>query len=126
MTSPSENQLHPLHRSTGSAHYVQKHLSQEVICAINAPVDVQRRDEIPNETYLDVHVRPNHGVGQIRERHLESLLTALVRDVVLVRLWPRTAVQITLQILKDGSQERSKQRQGNVSSPVSFGSGAVD
>lgn len=108
------SQLHTLHRSTGSVHHFSPALDQEILCAVNAPVDVQRRDELPNESYVDVHVRPNTGVGMIRERHLESLIQGVVKDVILSRLWPRTAVQITLQILKDGSTGSLKSPAGNV------------
>ena len=109
------SQLHPLHRSTGSAHYVSEAFAQEILCAVNAPVDVQRRDELPQETYVDVHVRPSSGVGLVRERHLEGIIQSLVRDIVLGRLWPRTAVQITLQILKDESRESQRDRMASVS-----------
>lgn len=105
MTISMTTQLHTLHRSTGSAHHVSAMLGQEVLCSVNAPVEVQRRDELPNEAFIDVHIRPNHGVGMIKERHLEDLVQGLVKDVILVRLWPRTAVQITLQILKNSGNE---------------------
>lgn len=115
MATLAKTQLHTLHRSTGSAQYVSSNLSQQVLCAVNAPVDVQRRDELPNEAFIEVHVRPNHGVGMIRERHLEILLQGLLRDIILVRLWPRLAVQVTLQILKDGTREQATSKSGNVS-----------
>ena len=108
------SQLHTLHRTTGSAHHFSATLDQEIICAVNAPVDVQRRDELPNDSYVDVHVRPNTGVGMIRERHLESLIQSVVTAAILSRLWPRTAVQITLQILKDESTAALKSPAGNV------------
>ncbi|KAF2220858.1 ribosomal protein S5 domain 2-type protein [Elsinoe ampelina] len=96
MTVP-EAKLGPLHRADGSATY--SHAGYSVICAVNGPVEVQRRDELPDEAAIEVNVRPAVGVGGPRERHLETLIHSTVRHIILTHLHPRTLIQITLQIL---------------------------
>lgn len=59
----SEGKLLPLRRADGSASYFCNGYS--VIAAINGPVEVQRRDELPEEAVVDVVVRPAIGVGGI-------------------------------------------------------------
>lgn len=53
--------LSPLHRADGSAKYSSNGYS--VIAAVNGPVEVQRRDELPEEAVVDVAIRPVSGVG---------------------------------------------------------------
>lgn len=52
--------LSPLHRADGSARYSKSGYS--VIAAINGPIEVQRRDELPEEAAVDITVRPTAGV----------------------------------------------------------------
>lgn len=53
--------LSPLCRADGSAAYSKNGYS--VIAAVNGPIEVQRRDELPDEAAVDVAVRPAAGVG---------------------------------------------------------------
>jgi exosome complex component RRP46 len=53
--------LSHLHRADGSATFSQN--GYTVIGAVNGPIEVQRRDELPEETAVDVIVRPAAGVG---------------------------------------------------------------
>ena len=53
--------LSPLHRADGSATYTKNGYS--VIAAVNGPIEVQRRDELPEEAAVDVAVRPAAGLG---------------------------------------------------------------
>ena len=53
--------LLPLRRADGSATHSAHGFS--VIAAVNGPVEVQRRDELPEEATVDVVVRPAAGVG---------------------------------------------------------------
>lgn len=62
MTFPSAHLSH-LHRADGSATYTQGGYS--VIGAVNGPIEVQRRDELPEEAAIEVNVRPSVGVGSM-------------------------------------------------------------
>jgi exosome complex component RRP46 len=53
--------LSHLHRTDGSATFSQNGFT--VIGAINGPLEVTRRDELPEEAVVDVIVRPAAGVG---------------------------------------------------------------
>lgn len=53
--------LSPLHRADGSAKYSEN--SCTVIAAVNGPIEVQRRDELPEEATVDIAIRPVSGVG---------------------------------------------------------------
>lgn len=55
--------LNPLHRADGSATYSFNGFT--IICGVNGPIEVQRRDELPEEAVIDVIVRPATGVGGI-------------------------------------------------------------
>lgn len=57
----ADTTLSPLHRADGSATYSKNGYS--VVAAVNGPIEVQRRDELPEEAAVDVVVRPAAGVG---------------------------------------------------------------
>lgn len=106
-----EAAFHPLHRADGSATYSSSLTT--ILAAVNGPVEVSRRDEIPDAAAIEVNVRPGSGVGEPRERWLESVIAATLRSVVLVHLHPRTLVQVTLQVTKDvGSEGGVKLKKG--------------
>jgi exosome complex component RRP46 len=50
-----------LPRADGSATFSQN--GYTVTGAVNGPIEVQRRDELPEEAVIDVLVRPAAGVG---------------------------------------------------------------
>lgn len=103
--------FHPLHRADGSATYTSS--LSTILAAVNGPVEVTRRDEIPDAAAIEVNVRPSSGVGGPRERWLESVVAATLRSVVLVHLHPRTLMQVTLQVTKDiGSDGGVRLRKG--------------
>ncbi|KAH7113858.1 hypothetical protein B0J11DRAFT_141638 [Dendryphion nanum] len=91
-----ETLLSHLHRADGSATYA--HNGYTIIGAVNGPIEVLRRDELPEEATVEVNIRPAIGVGTPRERHLETLLHSALRSVILIQNIPRTLVQITLQV----------------------------
>lgn len=70
-TEPAASLSH-LHRADGSATFSQN--GYTVIGAVNGPIEVQRRDELPEEAAVDVIVRPAAGVGGKRERKLYIFL----------------------------------------------------
>ena len=53
--------IQTLDRADGSATYSNNGYS--IIGAVNGPVEVQRRDELPEEAAIDVVIRPAVGVG---------------------------------------------------------------
>lgn len=53
--------LSHLHRADGSATFSQN--GYTVIGVVNGPIEVQRRDELPEEAAVDVIVRPAAGIG---------------------------------------------------------------
>jgi exosome complex component RRP46 len=59
-TEPAAKLSH-LFRADGSATFSQN--GYTVIGAVNGPIEVQRRDELPEEAVIDVTVRPAAGVG---------------------------------------------------------------
>ncbi|KAK9425091.1 hypothetical protein SUNI508_03231 [Seiridium unicorne] len=88
--------LSHLQSADGSATF--SYAGYTVIGAVNGPIEVQRRDELPEEAVVDVIIRPAAGVGGTRERHLESLLQSTLRQIILINNFPRTLIQITLQV----------------------------
>jgi len=60
MTVPSAD-VSVLHRADGSARYSAA--GYTVVAAVNGPIEVTRRDELPQHAALEVNVRPSIGVG---------------------------------------------------------------
>ncbi|KAG9528698.1 hypothetical protein KCU93_g4074, partial [Aureobasidium melanogenum] len=104
MTVPSAN-VSILHRADGSARYSAA--GYTVVAAVNGPIEVTRRDELPQHAALEVNVRPAVGVGSPKERHLESLIHSTLRDIVLSHMHPRTLIQLTLQTVNTPEQENT-------------------
>lgn len=88
--------LSHLHHTDGSATFSQN--GYTIIGAVNGPIEVQRRDELPEEAAIDVIVRPAAGVGNTRERHLESIIERTLRQIILISNFPRSLIQVTLQV----------------------------
>ncbi|RYP70307.1 hypothetical protein DL769_005013 [Monosporascus sp. CRB-8-3] len=88
--------LSHLPKADGSATF--SYAGYTIIGAVNGPIEVQRRDELPEEAAVDVIIRPAAGVGGTRERHLESLMQSTLRQIILVENFPRTLIQIILQV----------------------------
>ncbi|KAI1431659.1 hypothetical protein GGR50DRAFT_54891 [Xylaria sp. CBS 124048] len=120
MTAATEPEalLAHLHKVDGSATY--SYAGYTVVGAVNGPLEVQKRDELPEEAFIDVNVRPVAGIGGVRERHLESLLQSTLRQVILVSNFPRTLIQITLQITVAPENEyvNGKLVQANMNLPL--------
>ncbi|KAK0837433.1 exosome non-catalytic core subunit rrp46 [Friedmanniomyces endolithicus] len=89
---------HPLNGADGSVTFSSNLCS--ILAAANGPVEVQRRDELPEEAAVEVNIRPVSGVSGPRERWLESVVAAVLRSVLHLHMHPRTLVQVTLQITK--------------------------
>ena len=96
---PPDLNHHPLIRADGSATFSSPLFT--ILAAVNGPIEVQRRDELPEEAAIEVNLRPSSGAGGPRERWLESVIHSLLRSVLLVHMHPRTLVQVTLQVTKE-------------------------
>ncbi len=59
--SPPPPTLSTLPLSDGSATYTQH--GHTILGSVNGPIEVQRRDELPEEAAIEVNVRPATGVG---------------------------------------------------------------
>ena len=68
MVAPVVTLTH-LNRADGSATYT--HDGYSIIGAVNGPIEVQRRDELPEEAAIEVNVRPSIGVGSTHYYQLE-------------------------------------------------------
>ena len=61
LTMAATGQLDSLRGADGSAVFSSEGIS--VLASINGPLEVQRRDEIPDEAAIEVNIRPAAGVG---------------------------------------------------------------
>ncbi|KAI9784624.1 MAG: exosome non-catalytic core subunit rrp46 [Geoglossum umbratile] len=112
----SDATLSHLHRADGSATYSQNGYS--IIGAVNGPIEVGRRDELPEEATVDVIVRPVVGVGGTKERHLESIIHSTLQHVILIQNHPRTLIQVTLQVIKMPDSGTVNSKKGQFLSPL--------
>lgn len=103
VSAQPEAVLSPLPKADGSATY--SYAGYTITASANGPVEAQKRDEHPYEALVDVVVRPASGVGGTRERHLESLLQQSLRQLILVKNFPRCVVQIVLQVIATPTNE---------------------
>lgn len=98
---------HPLIRADGSATFSSNLFT--VLAAVNGPIEVQRRDELPEEAAIEVNIRPSSGIGGPRERWMESVVASLLRSLLLVHMHPRTLMQVTLQVTKEPSLKMKRE-----------------
>ncbi len=96
--------LHPLTRPDGSATYIHAPTNTTILCGVNFPIEAPARFSLPEECYIEVNIRPAAGVGQVRERHLETLVADTLRAVILGEMYPRCMLQLTLQVISDGAK----------------------
>lgn len=108
--------LSHLHKTDGSATFSQN--GYTIIGAVNGPIEVQRRDELPEEAAIEVIVRPAAGVGSTREKQLESIIEKTLRQIILINNFPRTLIQVTLQVTSSPGNETTTAR-ANLTSSVS-------
>lgn len=116
--------MHPCYRADGSATYTSPN-GYSVLAAVNGPVEVQRREELPEEAHIEVNVRPNEGVGQVKERHLETVIANTLRDVIYTEMFPRQMVQVTLQITKVPVDDNALGRMNPQAESVGLGLSAI-
>lgn len=103
---------HPLARADGSTIFSDGLYT--ILVGVNGPVEVQRRDELPEEAAVEVNLRPSFGVGGPRERWLETVIQSVLENVLLVHLHPRTLFQITFQVTRQ-PEAKLRKTAGDVS-----------
>ncbi|KXH25128.1 exosome complex subunit Rrp46 [Colletotrichum simmondsii] len=96
LNSNPQARISHLPRADGSATFSRGGYC--VVAAVNGPIEVQRRDENPFESVVDVVVRPAAGVGGTGERQLENILRSALRQLIPVKNFPRCLIQVTLQV----------------------------
>jgi len=123
----------PLYGADGSATFSQN--GYTVIGSVNGPIEITRRDELSEEAAIDVVVRPAVGAGGkmalnqniftkltlmpgTRERHLESIIQSTLRQLILIQNYPRTLIQVTLQITETPANETSSPKLYQASSVI--------
>ncbi|KAL9012058.1 MAG: hypothetical protein Q9173_003138 [Seirophora scorigena] len=117
-------ELFPLSRADGSASHTSNGYS--IIAAVNGPVEVQRKDEIPEEAAIDVVIRPAAGIGGVRERHLESIVKKALHQVIYVSAHPRTLIQVTLQVVATSAEGTASSSLHQSASVIRCASGPLD
>lgn len=91
--------LHTLHSSDGSATYTSPTNSHTLICGVNYPLELPYRSkELPEDTYIEVNLRPHNGVGQVKERHIEQLVKSVLQSIIRGEETPRCYLQCTIQV----------------------------
>ncbi|ROT40101.1 hypothetical protein SODALDRAFT_293850 [Sodiomyces alkalinus F11] len=96
MKSHPNGHLSHLNRTDGSATLSNE--GYQVVASVNGPMEAQRREENPFEAIIDVVLRPLAGIGGTRERQLESIIERALRQLILVKRYPRCVFQVTLQV----------------------------
>lgn len=92
--------LHTLTTANGSATYTSSSSTHTLIAGVNYPIEVAyRSDEEPEDTHIEVSVRPHNGVAMVRERHIEELIRRTLKTVVIGEDTPRTCLQVTVQVV---------------------------
>lgn len=86
-----------LKRSDGSAKFSFGNSS--VLCAVLGPAAAKTRDELMDKAYVKINFTPLAGSGGTNDRLYESILKNICEPLILVTLYPRTMIKITLQVL---------------------------
>lgn len=93
-------ELHTLDSADGSVTYTSPTSSHTLIAGVNYPLEVTfRSKEIPEDTYIEVNLRPHNAVAQVKERHVEELVRRVLKSVVRGIETPRCMLQCTIQVL---------------------------
>ncbi|KAF3940585.1 hypothetical protein ABW19_dt0208995 [Dactylella cylindrospora] len=93
-------ELCPLPQADGSCQYTCPTSHTSVLTAVNGPIEVRAKDELPNHATIEVIVKPGIGVGGVRETRISTLLQTTLKSLILTTHHPRSLIQITAQILQ--------------------------
>ena len=88
-----------LKRADGSAKVRQGETC--VICCVYGPSEVKQKEELIEKAKIEVLVEKNSGKKTSKEMEIELFLEKLLERSVLTSFYPRTALRVVLQIVKD-------------------------
>lgn len=99
-------QLHNLSSSDGSASYISPCSLQRIIAGVNYPLEVSYRSkEVPDDTYIEVNLRPHNAVAGVKEHHVEEVVRRVLKSMIRGEETPRTMLQCTLQVMEVENDE---------------------
>ncbi|GAA5964307.1 hypothetical protein JCM8115_006063 [Rhodotorula mucilaginosa] len=90
-----------LSRADGSAQFSFGDVA--VLGSVTGPAEVRIRDELVDRATLEVNVRPLRGQGGPGIKAIEATLTSLLTPLLLLHLYPRALLQLTLQTVSSPS-----------------------
>jgi exosome complex component RRP46 len=105
MEAPIVIETSSLQKVDGSASWKQG--LAKVICSVSGPMEVKPRGELPVEATLELVVRPVTGLSSTREALLEDRLHGVLSSIILKNLYPRSLIQMVVQILEPGEGEQN-------------------
>jgi len=94
-----ECDLGVLQKSDGSATFQQG--DTKVTCGVFGPAEVRVQRELIDKATLECIYKPKVGMPGVKEKALEEIVTKTCEEVVLIKLFPRSAIQIVMQLLQD-------------------------
>jgi len=94
-----ECELAFLSKCDGSAAF--QHGTTKTLCAVYGPVEVKLNQEKVDRATLDCIIKPKVGLGSVKEKSLEAIVSKTCEEVALTTLHPRSAMQIVVQTLQD-------------------------
>lgn len=99
----------PLLNSDGSAEWHEGTSPHEIkmITAVNGPLEVKLRDELPQQASVELVYRPNSGVPMIRERLIQDKLHTALVAAVRRDLLPRSLIQVVVQLVDAWHDEKT-------------------
>ena len=102
--------LSPVLRADGSASYSCPSTGFNILSSVNAPVELPgRRDALkPEETTLEIFVKPGTTPGGPGERYVETILRNMLAKLILGRErgFPRRGIVLTLAIVGGENAKR--------------------
>lgn len=104
----STSEMSILSKSDGSASW-RSSTGASAITSVNGPLEVRIRDELLGEATLELKIVPSSGSAGTRERYLEKLVRGAIKACLLLRLHPRSLIQITCQAVSNVEETGSSQ-----------------
>ncbi|GAA5831990.1 hypothetical protein JCM11251_002775 [Rhodosporidiobolus azoricus] len=95
-----------LSRADGSALFSFGNVS--VLASITGPAEVRLRDELVDRATLEINVRPLRGLGGPQTRSVEATLRQLLAPLILLHLYPRSLLQLSVQTISAPSTTFNK------------------